>query len=153
MKINTDDTKFLNRDKDMTHKQLVEIVAEGIWEDSTRFKKEDGTPQKQFAIKFDIGDGEPRKTNLNYSNVKLLVEAFGDETKDWIGKKVRAWKTKSEKAKSGFIYVYVPEDWERDDTGEWIKSETDSVNIADMSEDDVIPDDADMPFPDLDENN
>lgn len=129
MKIKIDDTKFLNRDQEIAHKQIVKIAGEGVWEESPRFKKEDGTPQNQFSIKLEVKPNEIRKTTLNFGNVKLLVEAFGDETKDWVGKELRAWKTKSEKAKNGFTFLYVPTDWERDDTGEWIKSETASIGL------------------------
>jgi hypothetical protein len=123
MKINIDDTKFLTSD-DISHKDILVIESEGKWQESARFKKEDGTPQNEFRINFKISSGEVRNTTLSWTNVKLLVKAFSDETSDWVGKEIRAWKTKSEKAKSGFTFVYVPVDWERDDTGEWIIPDT-----------------------------
>jgi len=119
MKININNTKFINKEEDIKHKDIVTLMSEGVWEDSA-FKKEDGSATKQFIINVKLSNGEERSTSLNWTNVKLLVSAFGDETTSWINKEVRAWKTKSEKAKTGFIYVYVPTDWDRDDTGEWI---------------------------------
>jgi len=123
MKINIDDTKFLNNSTDVAHKDVLTIESEGKWQESARFKKEDGTPQNEFRINFKLDNGDVRNTTLNWTNVKLLVKAFGDETANWVGKEVRAWKTKSEKAKSGFTFIYVPTDWNRDDTGEWIVPE------------------------------
>jgi len=102
-----------------------------------KFKRTDGTPSKMFTLKLKLSNGEERGTTLNWTNVKLLVEAFGDDTLAWVGKEVRAWKTKSEKAKGGFTFLYVPTDWERDDTGEWIKS---------LSEEPTM-DEEDIPFP------
>ena len=119
MKINIDETQFVDNKKDINHKDIVEIISEGKWEESTRFKKEDGTPQNQFKVNIKLANGEERNVTLNWTNVKLLVQGLGDDTVAWIGKKVRAWKTKSEKAKLGFSYLYVPIDWKRDDTGEW----------------------------------
>lgn len=124
MKININDTKFLDRETEIKHKDIVTFISEGIWEDSTKYKKEDGTPSKQFNINLKLANGEIRSTILGWQNIKLLVQAFGDETSSWVNKEVRAWKTKSEKAKSGFIFLYVPTDWDRDDTGEWIIPES-----------------------------
>lgn len=139
MKININNEKFLDKENDIKHKDIVLIASEGIWEDSARFKKEDGTPNKQFTINIRLKNEEIRSTTLSWTNVKLLVSAFGDETSSWVGKEVRAWKTKSEKAKIGFVYMYTPTDWDRDDTGEWIipaKDEmeypTDDINADDI---------------------
>lgn len=130
MKIQINDTRYLDSATDIKHKDVVVIASEGKWEESQRFKKEDGTPQNEFRINLKLSNGEVRNTTLNWTNVKLLVSAFGDETVSWVGKEVRAWKTKSEKAKSGFVYLYVPTNWERDDTGEWIKPESVDERIS-----------------------
>lgn len=119
-KINISDNKFLDKEKDIKHKDVVTIATEGHWEQSTKFKKEDGTPANQFEISLTLSNGESRDTIFSLANLKLLGKAFGDETADWIGKEVRAWKTKSEKANTGYVYVYAPLDWDRDDTGEWV---------------------------------
>jgi len=129
MKINIDDTAFINNESDMKHKDIVVIETEGKWQESMRFKKEDGTPQNEFKINFKLKNGEVKNTTLNWTNVKLLVTSFGDETSAWIGKELRAWKTKSEKAKLGYSYLYVPSDWNRDDTGEWIMPESSDVVV------------------------
>src|SRR3990167_9002888 len=121
MKINIDDTKFIGAE-DVKHRDVVVIESEGIWQDSN-FKDEDGNPQKEFRIHFKLGNGETRSTTLRSSNVKLIGKSFGTETKDWIGKELRAFKTKNEKAKAGFVFLYVPTDWDRDDTGEWVVPE------------------------------
>ena len=165
MKVNINQTKFLNKDKDVSHKDILTINNEAIWEDSQRFKRDDGSPQSQFNIEFKLKNGDIRGTALNWTNTKLLVIAFGDDSKDWIGKEVRAWKTKSEKAKSGFSYTFVPIDWTKDEIGEWhdakgkvidvetkkdthievAKEELDSIDIDDDVDEELIPDE-DKPF-------
>ena len=119
MKINISGTKFLNRETDIKHKDVLIIESEGVWNDSTRFKKDDGTPASQFDINLRLSNGEIRSTSLTWGNIQLLVQAFGDETTNWVGKEVRAWKTKSDRAKNGYTFVFVPTDWNRDETGEW----------------------------------
>lgn len=120
MKISINDIKFLDREKDITHKDIVIISSEGVWGDSRKYFKPDGTPNKQFNINLKLGNGEMRDAILSWANIKLLVQSFGDDTSKWVGKEVRAWKTKSEQSKSGFTFLFVPTDWDRDDTGEWI---------------------------------
>ena len=142
MKINIDDTKFIGAE-DVKHRDVVVIESEGIWQDSN-FKDEDGNPQKEFRIHFKLGNGETRSTTLRSSNVKLIGKSFGTETKDWIGKELRAFKTKSEKAKAGFVFLYVPTDWDRDDTGEWIIPETTDAKGLEYPEENIDP--KDIPF-------
>ena len=155
MKININQTKFLNKDTELAHKDILVVANEGIWEDSVRFKRPDGTPQSQFNVEFKLKDGNVRGTSLNWTNVKLLVKAFGDDSITWIGKEVRAWKTKSEKAKSGFSYIFVPIDWIRDEVGEWvdatgkiidveIKREPSAVKEVEDDGDEINPDE--IPF-------
>lgn len=142
MKININNEKFLDKEKDIKHKDTVTLASEGIWEDSKNYKKEDGTPNKQFNINIKLNNEEIRSTTISFANIKLLVMAFGDETESWVGKEVRAWKTKSEKAKTGYVYVYVPIDWDRDDTGEWIKGDSNDYPLPENEGIDIN----DIPF-------
>ena len=120
MKINLSDEKYLNSETDLKHKDTVIIATEGKWQASDTFKDDEGNPSREFRIDFKLPNGEIRNTTLRSTNVKLIGKVFGDETKNWIGKELKAFKTKSEKAKAGFVFLYVPTDWDRDDTGEWI---------------------------------
>ncbi len=139
MKITINNTKFLDKEADINHKGIVTLVSEGGWEESLTYKKEDGTPANQFTIKLQLDNGEIRSTVLNWTNVKLLVQAFGDESSNWINKEVRAWRTKSEKAKLGYTYVFAPIDWERDDTGEWVIPESYTMSAEEPNNLDQIP--------------
>lgn len=146
MKINIDDTKYLKTD-DIKHKDVVVIESEGVWQDSN-FKDEEGNPQSEFRIHLKLPNGETRSTTLRSTNVRMIGKALGTETKSWVGKELRAWKTKSEKAKAGYVYLFVPTDWERDDTGEWVipakeEAKVDTVEYP-SGEDAINPDD--IPF-------
>lgn len=135
MKININNTRFLNTAEDIKHKDVVTLVDGGMWEESTRFKKKDGTPSSSFKINIKLADGEVRQATLNWTNVKLLVKAFSDESDNWIGKEVRAWKTKSEKAKLGFVFIFVPTDWNRNDIGEWENASGEIIDVDEVRQD------------------
>lgn len=159
MKVDINQAKFLDSAVDIKHKDVLTIDSEGKWYESNKFKKEDGTPTNDFKLNIKLANGEIRNVTLNWTNVKMLVEGLGDDTADWIGKEVRAWKTKSEKAKIGYIFLLAPMDWNRDDTGEWEKGsagkvsdnqdvvktqEVDSVQIDGDEEPELRPED--IPF-------
>ena len=131
--IKVNDTKYLNKETEIKHKDIITLENEGVWEESETFKKQDGTPSNQFSILIRLSNGDVRGTIFNWTNIKLLTRAYGNDSANWVGKELRAWKTKSEKAKSGFTFIYVPTDWERDDTGEWIIPESyNEVNPEDL---------------------
>lgn len=162
MKIDTNQTQFLNNATDVKHKDILTIASEGKWIQSTKFFKEDKDgnkiPSNEFRINLKLSSGEERNTTFGWNNVKMLVEAFGDETTIWIGKEVKAWKTKSEKAKLGYTFIFAPISWERDETGEWIKNfeaenqdtkqttsqEVDTVQLDEPQEENINPED--IPF-------
>lgn len=121
MKIDMNSTKFLDNATDVKHKDVVTIASEGKWQESNRFKKEDGTPTNEFRVNLKLANGDIRNTTLNWTNVKMLVSGFGDETANWVGKEVKAWKTASERAKAGYTFLFAPLTWERDETGIWTK--------------------------------
>lgn len=123
-KINLNSNKFLDKEVDIKHKDIVTIATEGEWNQSTKYTKDDGTPSNQFEITITLANGENRDTIFSMANLKLLAKVFGEDTSSWVGQQVRAWKTKSEKAVTGFVYFYAPISWERDDTGEWVIPET-----------------------------
>ena len=90
MKINLDDTKFLGKD-DVQHKSVLMIQSEGVWQDSN-FKDEDGNPQKEFRIHFQLGNGETRSTSLRSSNVSYLVQSLETKQKSGLVKKLELGK-------------------------------------------------------------
>lgn len=143
MKININSIKFLNTTEDIKHKEVVYLVDGGRWEESTTFKKKDGTPANTFKIDIKLPNEEVRSATLNWTNVKLLVSAFGDETEKWAGKEVRAWKTKSEKAKSGFVFLFVPIEWVRNDMGEWENGSGEKINTDEVKKTEKETTDAD----------
>ena len=64
------------------------IVGEGIWKTAqeTGFKKD----MQQIPVEFKV-DGKSvfKDWMMNFTSLKNLVNAYGDETRDWVGKRVR----------------------------------------------------------------
>lgn len=66
---------------------------EGEWIESTRWKYDDGNPRVDFVIKVDF-NGDEKSLRLNKGNREILTEAFGNDTKEWIGKTASITKEK-----------------------------------------------------------
>ncbi len=74
--------------KDIREGDLVKILSEGGWQESTKFKNPDGTPQGQFVVTVKFKD-EDKSLKLNKMSRTNLIKAWGEETKEWVGKEVK----------------------------------------------------------------
>lgn len=79
--------KFISA-KNMNGGEVLEIMNEGGWVVNQKFTYPDGNPRQDFQIKVHLGE-EERILNVNKTNRDILSRAWGEETKDWIGKKCR----------------------------------------------------------------
>jgi len=64
---------------------VIRFVDEGEWIESNRWKYDDGTPKVDFVIGIEIR-GENKKMRLNKTNRDAMIEVYGNNTADWIGK-------------------------------------------------------------------
>lgn len=72
--------------------------------------------QYYFKIKTRNGD---KKTAFNQSTINVLVEAFGDESENWIGKEVKVLITKTVIGGRKVMPAYfVTDEWYLDDFGD-----------------------------------
>ena len=79
---------------------------------------EDGTygEQHKFAIETRNGD---KRASFNQSTINILVDAFGSDSKDWVGKKVNVLTKKTVIANKKVTVVYfVTDGWYLDDYGD-----------------------------------
>jgi len=77
-------SKFLRPD-DVKDGDIVEIVSEGTFRpaEESRFGRED------FLIDVKLPDGSTKTWTMNKTTLRNLMEAYGDETKNWVGRKVK----------------------------------------------------------------
>ena len=83
MKLST--AKNYLKSEDVKQGDLITFLNEGEWVASAKYTYADGTPRKDFLLKVKHGESE-KDMRLNATNKKLMIKAFGEETKDWIGK-------------------------------------------------------------------
>ena len=78
--------KFAQVGEDINQGDILEILDEG------RKAPSQWGERDVFKVLTLKGD---RILTFNSTSMNYLIEVFGDETKDWIGKKVKAWVVKS----------------------------------------------------------
>lgn len=74
---------FLKKGEDFKENDLLEILDEG-----TQNEGKYGT-QDVFLVK--TSDEKEGNVNLNSTSINALIDAFGEDSKNWIGKKVKVW--------------------------------------------------------------
>lgn len=81
-------SNFVKANDDFKGKVL-EIKSEGEFVDSDKFTYQ-GTDTPVKNLIFDVTvDGVDYQYRMNASSRRQMFEAFGDDTKDWIGKKAK----------------------------------------------------------------
>ena len=86
MKLN-DNTKWLSA-KNCADGDIIEFLDEGEWRDSTKFTYENGDPVRQLVFKV-THNGEEKQITLIKPSRIAMIEAFGDDTLEWVGKKAK----------------------------------------------------------------
>lgn len=84
MKVKKSSGAFLKA-KDAKPRSKVKFLDEGEWQESQNFKYEDGRPIIQLVFKV-MYEGEEMLLKVNKASRVAMIEAFGDETKNWVGK-------------------------------------------------------------------
>ena len=76
---------FLKKGEDFKEGDLLEIANEG--------KKEEGTFGIQDIFLMKIGEKEGN-LSINQTSINAIIDAYGEDSINWIGKKVKATKVK-----------------------------------------------------------
>jgi len=106
---------------DLKNGDIVKILDSG--------NEEQGTYGTQFNFKIKTRNGE-KKTGFNQSTVNVLVQEFGDETENWVGKDVKVLLKKDIVAgKKVTIAYFVAEGWSLDEYGDLLKNKV--INTLD----------------------
>lgn len=86
MKVQKDSGKFLSAD-DVTDQDIVTIVNEG--------KEEESKYGTRLQIGLKTASGEEKTLTLNPTSKNALIDQYGDDTKEWIGKEARVHVVKA----------------------------------------------------------
>lgn len=111
------DGDWLDKSQDVEDGDTVVIADAGIQRDS-RYTNEDGSAKKEYVFKVKVGDKE-LNARFNGKSRDALIDAFGDETKDWVGKEVTVRiKKDTIGGKKVIIAYFVTPEWDFDEYGE-----------------------------------
>jgi len=81
------------RTAEVSSGETIVFKDEGSWVENTLYKYPDGNPKMDFIVKVEL-NGEERSMRLNKTNRDIIIAAYGNETKDWIGKTATITKEK-----------------------------------------------------------
>lgn len=87
MKLSNDNSPWLSA-KNCKSGDIVEFINEGEWKESTKFTYDDGNPVRQLVFKV-LHNGEEKQLSIIKPSRIALIEAFGDDTVEWVGREAR----------------------------------------------------------------
>ena len=102
----------------------------------------------QFVIKITLLNGDERAMTLNQTSENNLIEAYGEDSIKWVGKKAKVFLDKKILNGKKVIIAYLSSpDWERDEFGEFTnggdqgtgKDDLDTIQIEDVDDGWVPP--------------
>jgi hypothetical protein len=100
--------KFARPNINIFDKDIIKICNEGEWI-TFRYKDQE---RKKLVFLIKTKRGEEKLLPLNQKTINTLISAFGDETKNWVGKEVRVWIFKSQVGEKFVDVVYLtPPNW------------------------------------------
>lgn len=73
---------------------VIKFLNEGVWAENSKYTYPDGNPRMDFIMRVEHGGAE-KKFRVNKTNRDLLVEAWGNDTADWINKTAKVELIKS----------------------------------------------------------
>jgi hypothetical protein len=82
------ESKFLKAGVNVKDGDLVEFVNEGT-ETMSDYKDKNGAPKLKINITVKLANGKEVEASLNIPSRKNLVEAYGRDSKNWVGKSAR----------------------------------------------------------------
>lgn len=105
----------------------------------SRFKNEDGSPKTENQVKAQFESGDPVNMRLNWTTVYGLIEAFGKESKSWIGHTLTA---RVKDATTGQSIYLIPDGFElvRNEEKRWTIRKIGGAEVDATPEDEAAED-------------
>jgi len=73
---------FAKKDEDIKHNDVIKILDGG--------KEVEGDYGKRYVFKINTRNGE-RLLTFNQTTINNLIDVYGDETSNWVGKEAKVW--------------------------------------------------------------
>jgi len=104
---------FLKKGIDFKENDLIEIMNEG--------KQVEGLYGMQDVFLAKLSDGKEGNVSFNSTSINNFIDAYGEDSKNWVGKKVKVWAILSNvKGKMTKVYYYTHPDAVLDDEGVFV---------------------------------
>lgn len=105
---------FLKKGVDFKENDMIEIASEG--------KQIEGQYGMQDVFLIKTSKGVEGNANFNQTTINNLIDAFGEDSVKWIGKKVRVWGILSNvQGKMRKVYYFLHPDTElNEETGQFL---------------------------------
>ena len=104
---------FAKRGVDIKDGDIVTIQDQG--------RTVQGNYGSQTIFKIKLADGRVKDFSVNQTSLNNLIDAFGEEAENWVGKEVKVWAILSNvKGKMIKVYYLSHKDAELDDNGEFV---------------------------------
>lgn len=109
---------------DLKNGDIIKILDSGVVEGNNY-----GGESRNFKIKTRNGE---KKIGINQKSMNVLIDEFGDDTEDWVGKDVRVILKKDIIANKKVIIPYLVTDgWKLDEYGDLEKEDDDGEEEGD----------------------
>lgn len=76
--------KFAKAGEDFKENDVLTILNEGV--------KTEGEFGTQDVFKVRVPSGDELSLSFNKTSINNMIDAYGDESKNWIGKEVKVWR-------------------------------------------------------------
>ena len=91
--------QFAKPKEDFADGDILKVISAGI--------EQEGEFGTQRVFKIEVPGGEEKNLSFNQTSINHLIDEYGDNTEEWVGKKVKAWIIKQNVAGKFRDVVYL----------------------------------------------
>ena len=87
MKLSKSAGDFIKADVNVSQGDKIIFLDEGVIHESTTYKNRDGSPKQNYNFKVQLEkDSSEKIMTVNKVSRDRLIDEWGEETKDWVGR-------------------------------------------------------------------
>lgn len=136
-------SSYVKANENIFNGDIVKITDEGKY---AELKTKDGKSKEVMKFNLELKSGEVKEYTMNNTTAKNMVRAYGEETKKWIKKELKAWVVQQMSFGEMIdVLILSPKDWKKPTEG---TKEEDIPVIEDgeMSPQEITEDIPNIPF-------
>ena len=132
-------SSYVKANENIFNGDIVRIANEGEY---GTIKTKEGSKKEVMKFDLELANGEIKEYTMNNMTTKNLVKAYGDETRNWVNKPLKAWIVQQLAFGDMMdILILAPKDWKK-------ATEGSSEEIPTIEDGEDLPDEinTDLPF-------